>query len=270
MIMPANPQVGDVFRAENVTGVVFEEIAVKAIDQTVDGPMGPVDGGVIMQELHLDGSHSDKVFAPGYGEFDTSSGGDVEALALAVGTDAISEAVPVELRLLSTSAWGILENARLGDWEAAKRTVARMGNLWQGLPAKDYPPRVVDAMSRALETLKTAVAKERVAAVSQSAIDVAQSALDLELLYRGDVEIDRFHLHTQQLRVHAAAEDRGGVAGEVAVLEWIRDRLARSLDDARLAGLDTDLRAVRAAASADDLPAAADHAARAATRLRRT
>ncbi len=97
MIMPADPQVGDVFRAENVTGVVFEEITVKRIDQVVDGPSGPISGVVVMQELHLDESVSDKVFAPGYGEFDSSHGADVEALALAMPTDGIAEAVPADL-----------------------------------------------------------------------------------------------------------------------------------------------------------------------------
>jgi len=267
MIMPANPRVGDVFRTENITGVVFEEIAVKASEKTVDGPRGPVNA-VVMQELHLDESHSDKVFAPGYGEFDSSHGADVEALALAFPTDAINEAVPAELRLLSTSAWGILENARLEDWEAAKPTLARMENLWQKLQAKDYPPRVVDTLNRALKTLKTAVAKESVAASSQAAIDVAQSALDLELLYLGNVEADRFHLHAQQLRVHAAAKDRGGVSAEVATLEWIRDRLASSLTEARLADLDAELRALRGASSAANVQAAADIAARAAAQVR--
>ncbi len=268
MIMPADPQEGDVFRAENITGVVFEEIAVKAIDQTLEGPRGPVDGAVIMQELHLDGSVSDKVFAPGYGEFDTSSGGDTEALALAVPTDAIDETVPAELRLLTTSAWGILENARLQDWEAANPTLARMQGLWRELQPKDYPPRVVDIMNRSLEALKSAVTKEDVAASSQAAVDVAQSALDLELLYRGNVEADRFHLHAQQLRVHAAAKDRAGVSAEVAVLEWIRDRLAASLSETRLAELDAGLRDLRGASSAGNVQAAADHAARAAARLR--
>lgn len=269
MIMPGDPQVGDVFRAENITGVVFEEIAVKAVDQTVDGPRGPVSGAVVMQELHLDGSFSDKVFAPGYGEFDTSSDGEVEALALAVPTDSIDERAPVELRLVSTSAWGILENVRLEDWEAANPTLTRVTSLWQGLQANDYPPRVVDTMNRALEALRSAVTKENVRAASQAAVDVAQSALDLELLYRGNVEADRFHLHAQQLRVHAAARDLAGVTGEVAVLEWIRDRLASSLSKEGLVALDTDLRALREVASTGNMLAAADLAARAAALLRR-
>ena len=268
MIMAARPRVGDVFRAENVTGVVFEEITVKALNQTVGGPRGPVGGAVVMQELHLDGSFSDKVFAPGYGEFDSSHGEDVEALALAVPTDRINEAVPAELRLLSTSAWGVLENVRLADWDAAGPTSNRMDLLWKGLRAKNYPPRVADTLSARLAVLTTAVAKKNAGAASQAAVDVAQSALDLELLYRGNVEVDRFNLHTQQLRVHAARRDRAGVSGEVAVLEWIRDRLTRSVTKTKLAELDVRLRGIRDAATAGNLPAAADLSARAAAHLR--
>ena len=117
---------------------------------------------------------------------------------------------------------------------------------------KDYPPRVVDTLNQALKALQAAVAKKRVDAASQATIDVAQSALDLELLYRGNVEVDRFHLHAQQLRVHAANRDRGGVASEVAVLEWIHDRLASSPTESRLADLDIELRTLRGASSARD------------------
>ena len=44
MIMPAQPAVGAVYRPENIPGVVLEEDTVKAVDQTVQGPRGPVLG----------------------------------------------------------------------------------------------------------------------------------------------------------------------------------------------------------------------------------
>jgi len=123
-------------------------------------------------------------------------------------------------------------------------------------------------MSLSLETLSSALTEEDVAGSAQAAVDVAQSALDLELLHRWNVEIDRSHLHAQQLRVHAAAADLAGVTGEVAVLEWIRDRLVGSISEDRSNALDSELRALREAASAANLEAAADHAARAAAQLR--
>jgi hypothetical protein len=50
--------------------------------------------------------------------------------------------------------------------------------------------------------------------------------------------------------------------GDVATLEWIRDRFAHTLDAASRRDLDTRLKALRAAADGGNLSAAADHAAR--------
>jgi hypothetical protein len=125
-------------------------------------------------------------------------------------------------------------------------------------------------MSDALGALASAVKARRPGRTAQAAIDVEQSALDLELRHRAPSAIDaaRFELWTQQLRVDAAARDLAGVTGDVAVLEWIRDRFAHSLDSSRRQDLDTGLHELRAAADARNLPAAADHAARLASQLR--
>src|SRR5262249_32819095 len=55
MIMPAHPRVGGVFRTENVPGVVFEEVTVKAVGVTVRGPHSAVRDAMVGSELHLDG-----------------------------------------------------------------------------------------------------------------------------------------------------------------------------------------------------------------------
>ena len=101
MIMPADPRVGDVHRPENIPGLVFEEVEIKTVGKTVDGPLGPVDGAIVGRELHDDGSFSDKTFAPGYGEFFSAHEGDVEAIALAVPTDALDGPPPTELEALT-------------------------------------------------------------------------------------------------------------------------------------------------------------------------
>ena len=122
MIMPAQPAVGAVFRPENVPGIVFEEVRVKEVGKTVAGPRGPVTGAIVTDELHLDGSHEAKVFAPGYGEFSTGSGGDLEAVALAVPADALPGQAPSpQLDTLGTAAAGILGSAQARDWKACPR-----------------------------------------------------------------------------------------------------------------------------------------------------
>ena len=97
MIMPATPAPGDVYRPENIPGLVFEEVTVTSTDDLFRGPFAKGPGALLISELHMDGTREDKTFAPGYGEFHTSGGGDVEALALAVPTDRASGPVPAPI-----------------------------------------------------------------------------------------------------------------------------------------------------------------------------
>jgi hypothetical protein len=270
MIMQAKPKVGDVYRTENAPGIVFEEVTVATVGKTVAGPRGPVEGAIIAVELHSDGSTENKVFAPGYGEFRTDDDGDLEALALAVPTDAVSGPMPAQLASLAESAEGILEAARIANWEGASATLRRMNAAWKTLRAGKLPPMIAARLSEDMAALTRSVDAHKPARTSQKAIDVAQSVLDLELRYRPSAEIDaaRFNLWTQQLRVDAAAKDLGGVTGDVAVLEWMRDRIAHTLQAGGRSEINSRLRTLRAATDARNLPAAADHAARLGARLR--
>jgi hypothetical protein len=71
---------------------------------------------MIGRELHDDGTMSDKVFAPGYGEFFTREGSDVEALAVAVPTDALPGPPPAALRRLLREANASFRAASAGRW----------------------------------------------------------------------------------------------------------------------------------------------------------
>jgi hypothetical protein len=270
MIMPAHPKVGDVYRPENVPGIVFEEVTVKSVGKTVRGPRGPIDGAIVVEELHLDGTREDKTFAPGYGEFRTGSKQAFEGLALAVPTDALSGPRPAELARLSTGATGMLGSAQAEDWNGAVATLERMSAAWDELRAGALPPMLEAQMNQALDRLRGAVKAHKSVRAALAAIDAGQASLDLELQYRSPVEIDRarFDLWASRILIHASADDLAGVTGDVATLEWIRDRFAHTLDGARRSELDVGLRELRAATDAKNLPAASDHAARLASRLR--
>jgi hypothetical protein len=267
MIMPAHPRPGQVFRAENITGVVFEELRVRDVDVTVDGPGGRVPGAVTMDELHVDGvTVSGKTFAPGYGEFLTLDKPDVEALAIAHGTDRRPGPTPAPVAHLVTAAWGFLEQVRLQDWEAAARGAVLVRADRGALQDATLPPLVLDQLDRAVRDLEHATTAKDPAAAADAAIRVAQSALDLELLTRAPVAVDveRVHLHAQALRVAAAAGDPPGVRAEVAVLGWLADRVGGHLRPADQAELEGRLRELRLS------PDPADTAARLAAWLRST
>jgi hypothetical protein len=270
MIMPSHPKVGDVFRLENIPGIVFEEVHVAAVGRTVRAAAGPVDGAILAEELHSDGSYDHKIYAPGYGEFRTTGSGDLEALAVAFPADALPGPAPAALNDLLTGSIGILELARLGDWESVPSVLARMQREWTTLLTRGQPPLVASRLSDALARLAHGAKKRKVERIAQPSIDVAQSTLDLLMRYRPPVEINaaRFRLWTQQLRIDAAAQSLAGVTGDVAVLEWIRDRFASALPANARADFDNRLRDLRAAVDAKNFPAAADHAARLASRLR--
>jgi hypothetical protein len=256
MIMPADPQVGDVYRPENAPGFVFEEVVVTDVGVTVDGPSGPVDGAIIVDELHMDGMHEDKTFAPGYGEF---IAGD-ELLALAVPTDALGGSTPRKLRLISAQADEVLDAIERERWS---RTSARLGTMtssWERFKQGEVPALLEEQMDQALEALADGIEAEDSEAASQAAIDVGQASQDLQLRHKPPAKIDRARLELwgEQLLVDAAAEDAGAVKGDVTTMEWIRDRIAHTFRQSDRKRIDDRIAAVREAADAEDLDAAAD------------
>jgi hypothetical protein len=247
MIMPADPQPGDVYRPENVPGLVFEQVTVKPVDRVVEGPRGPVERAIIAEELHQDGAREDKIFAAGYGEFFTSDGDDVEALALAVPTDRLRRPMPAALRTLST-----------------ENDAVRIGAAWKAL-RDNVPPRLEPPTTRAVDAFTRAAG----ARARQAAIDVSQAALDLQLQYREPAAIDRARLElwARQILVDAAAENVEGLRGDVSTLEWIRDRVLHTFGRVDAIRLNVHLGELRSLVSDEDVEGTAAEASRLRTFL---
>lgn len=263
MIMPADPQVGDVYRPENMPGHVFEEVTVEQTGVTVTGPRGPVGGAIVVDELHLDGGHEEKTFAPGYGELSTGTGKDVEAVALAVPIDALPGPPPRELVELSKDAGIVFALAREGAWREARAATGRLRRTWSTLRS-GAPPLLGGQTSEALGVLERAVGRRDRSAAAQAALTLAQASLDLLLRHRpvAEIELARFDLRAAQLVVDAAARDEAAVAGDLAALEWTRDRFAHALEGSDLFRLDRQLDALRAAVNDGDTETARSAAAR--------
>ena len=272
MIMPADPQVGQAYRPENIPDFVFEEVVVKSVDLTVEGPRGPVAGAMVGTENHLlEGHFEDKTFAPGYGEFRSGVGANLEALALAVPTDAAPGGVPAELETISRGAADVFAAAEAGDWEAATSTLAAMNAAWAAHQATGVVPPLLDVqMSGALDALAgdalvPAVADRNPEGARNAALDVEMAALDLQLQYRPPAEIDlgRFGVWADQLVVDAASDepDAGLIAGDVTSLEWTWDRIAHTFEQADADDIQAQLEELRAAADDEDTATAAEAAA---------
>jgi hypothetical protein len=270
MIMPGRPQVGNVLRPENIPGLVFEEVTVKATGETVTGPRGPVSGALVASELHDDGTREDKYFAPGYGEFRSAGGGDLEAMALAVPTDAAAGPEPPEpAHMLAAGDRAFAARSR----RAATAAVEDLSAAWAAHRRSGVPPRLVAPVRRALTALDRAVAAlrpQQARAVVDASADwrrfkarsaalaVTDATLDLLLQYRAPAEIDRarFTRWARQALIDAAAGDRANLRGDVATLTWIRDRFARDVDALELVRIDRRLAELQAQVADRELRAA--------------
>jgi hypothetical protein len=248
MIMPADPKVGQAFRTENIPGVVFEEVTVRKTGETVPGPTGPVAGTMVGSELHDDALRSNKVFAPGYGEFMTKDTDGIEAMALAVPTDAASGPVPADLATIFTAAEQAYAAIRAKDSKGAQTAAGRASAAWGAYRAAGgLPPRLVPPMDRAIAALSASAGSSDEARAGTAAIDVAQAALDFELRYRQPAEIDlaRFENWTRRLLVDASAGDLGGVSSDLATMEWVRDRFAGKVTPLDMTTIDAHVLALR-------------------------
>jgi hypothetical protein len=258
MIMPANPRPGDVWRPENIPGLVFEQATAKATGQRVPGPRGAVDGALVVGELHMDGATEDKTFAPGYGEFSAGGGRDRETVALAVPVDTAGGPPPAELTGLVDGARAAFAASASGRWPSASAQVDAMAAAWTRIGG-DQPQLLARQLGESLDGLAGAVGARDPGEAGQAALEAEQAALDLQLRHRppAEVDLDRLDLWARQLLVDAAADERGAVAGDLATLRVIWDRSGRTADPAAARRVADALRALRAAAKEDPQRAAA-------------
>ena len=230
MIMPADPQVGNVWRPENACPIVFEEVIAQETGITVEGPSGPVHGALLVQELHMDGTYERKLFAPGYGEFSTGVAPNVETIAVSAPADFIGGEIPESLDDLSNRAEALFTFARRGNWRRVQSIAGAMSADWELYRASGVPAVIAATMDTAFESLEEALAGHDRTAVRQSAVDIALACVDFEVQYeeRPEVDLNLVEVWSRQLQLDMQARDRGAVRGDLETIRIIRDRLAAS------------------------------------------
>ena len=174
-------------------------------------------------------------------------------------TDARPGPLPAKLTALSSAVRAAFDRVGGNDWRGAATATRRLRQAWDAYRSDGVPDQLVAQMRRDIDTLAGAVAARGPTEARAAALRVAQNDLDLQLRHRPVVEIDlaRLRLWARQLQVDTAANDPGAVAGDVTTMEWIRDRVRHTLDQATAARVDEQLRDLRAAADNHDVPAAA-------------
>jgi hypothetical protein len=262
MIMPADPQVGDVYRAENIPGLVFEEVVVQSTGETVDGPFGPVEGGIVVEEHHSDGSTETKQFAPGYGEFYTAADGEVEALAMAIPTDTASGSQPDALASAAESATTAVQAALDGDLSRVEQLASDLDSAMSDLGEAEIPALLRPLLADGIDSLSTAASDGEQAAATRAAIDVARLVNDLTLRYRPipEVNLDRIGLWGAQLILHAGAENLEGIRSDNFAVDYARERIVGGVPDEIVNELNTNLEELQLAIDDEDFAAIAETA----------
>jgi hypothetical protein len=189
-----------------------------------------------------------------------------------VPTDMAAAPPPKSLQALSTEADDAFRAVMAKEWDKASAELRAMNAGWRSYARSgEAPPRLEPPMDRALMALANSVnARDRLAA-GTAAIDIAQAGLDLELRYQPVTEIDRarFEQWARQIVVDGAARDLGGVRGDLATMELVRDRFANGLSGVDRARINASLLALRDDVENRDLPAAGDEGAGLASILQR-
>jgi hypothetical protein len=254
MIMPTAPAEGDVYRPENIPGVVFEEVTVVETGVSVDGPSGPVPGAIRTSELLMDGTTEAQAFAPGYGEFGAEAEDESVLVALAVPIDAGAEASD-DLAVLQT-ALGDLTGAIGGeDWSAAADASAAVTTAWSTVGQADTVPPVLDeTFAAALAEIGEAVTGSDAEAALTATLRASEVGRDLQL--RGSpvlaTDLGRMDDRARHLLARLTLTGADRLMGEVASMAATWERVGVRLDDADRAVVDEDLETLGTAVEAGD------------------
>jgi hypothetical protein len=259
MIMPADPQVHDVYRSENVPGLVFEQDTVRSTTATVDGPRGPVQGAALVEELLMDGTVEQKAFAPGYGEFQARARDELATVALALPIDGAGSGPPAALAALTDGARAVADAAAAGRWPAAMARIGAMTAAWKQAGGSGVPELLAKQMAGALDALAIAVRGHDPAGVRRAGPAAEQASLDLQLRHRppAEVDLDRLDLWARRILTDTTARDPGAVTGDVATLQVLWDRTAHIADPTAAGRVEAALKPLASGAARTDIRTAA-------------
>jgi hypothetical protein len=125
---------------------------------------------VVTSELQHDAATKGKTFVPDYGEFIAGGGGDLEAVVLAVPTDAVGGSTPAELTALTAGARASFDATGTRRWAAASSRVDAMDAAWKRARGSGVPELLADQLTGALDTLTRADAAGDLARARQAAL----------------------------------------------------------------------------------------------------
>ena len=188
----------------------------------------------------------------------------MEALALAVPTDAATEPLPAELTTISSGALEVFDEAGSGDWAGASATVRGMEVAWETYRAGEVPRLIEPRMNLAMASLARAVRAEegRGPQRCDPAARSRASICSCDIGPRPRSTWRAWICGAAQLLVDEAAGDADGVRADQLALDYDRDRIQDAVDARDLVRINTEIGAIQVAVVDDELAAAAAAAER--------
>jgi hypothetical protein len=228
MIMPADPQVGDIYHPENIPGFVFEEDVVLATDETVDGPSGSINGVLLVEERLMDGDVETKYWAPGYGEFRAIHPGVEDVVVVfALPNDAQPEPVPSSLGAVQGAAHEAFDLALEGAWDALGDSLATIDEGWTDYGVDDrpvVPEQFVEAVEEARDELAQAIEDEDGEAAAEAAVALELATLDVVLTHGSLADEARVGALEQQAELADRSDDAAAAANTAALIATLLAR----------------------------------------------
>jgi len=145
--------------------------------------------------------------------------------------------VPTPLQTIEGAAEDIIDLAPSGNWDKINADVTAIASAWQAyLPQAiqdGADQKTVDALSAALEQLKTAVAHQDAAAGMQSANAISAAVVDLFELYHPAVSADigRLDVYGRQIILEAQAGNWEAAQNNLRAEQEVFARLKQSLSE---------------------------------------
>jgi len=228
MLMPDDPQVGDVFHPENIPGLVYEEDRVISTSETIDGPQGPIDGVLEVREELKDGTIEKKFWAPGYGEFRALTPGEEDvSIVFALPNEVQPDESPFALTELQRHAAEAFDLARDGQIEMLADTALRMFEDWRAYGASDRTVVIdafVGAVDDSLARLARVVAERDAPAAAAAAIDLELAVLDVMATHDGPRDDLRVDVLERRRALEAEDGERAAVANTKAIIAVLQGR----------------------------------------------
>jgi hypothetical protein len=230
LIMPAHPEVGQVFNPENLPGVVYETDEILSLTEKAATPAGPTDRGMLVKETLMDKSIEHKVYVADFGIVEERADDEQLNLVLSIRTDAQPGSVPEPLNTLEAQAEDIIDSVPGGDWRKVTADVAAIDKAWQAYQSQaknDHIPQPFqDALTAALDHLQKTSAAKDAPGTHQAANDVSAAVVDLFTVYHPALPTDLGWLDVLERQVVLDVPgDDGAAADSLAKINAVWARL---------------------------------------------